>query len=81
MFFRAITRWETSLHGVEFVPSLNLCRGKLHRCAMTNTVEGDLLNAGWNVMETSIDKGTVGIDAVNNHIRRQLERLQLHRQG
>ena len=81
MFFRAIARWETSLHGMEFVPSLNLCRGQRHRRAMTNTVEGDLLNAGQNVMETSIDKGAAGIDVVNSHVRCKFERLQLRRQG
>ena len=66
MFFRAIARWETSLHGVEFVPSLNLCHGQRHRRTMTNTVEGDLLNTGWNVMETRIDKGATGIDGINS---------------
>ena len=81
MFFRAIARWETSLHGMEFIPSLNLCRGQRHRRAMTNTVEGDLLNMGRNVVETSIDKEATGIDSVNSRIRRQLERLQLRRQG
>ena len=70
MFFRAITRWETSLHGVEFVPSLNLCHGQCHRRAMMNTVEGDLLNTGQNIMETSIDKGAASIDGVNSRVRR-----------
>ena len=81
MFFRAVSQWETSLHGVEFVPSLNLCRGQHHRRTMTNTVEGNLPNTGRNVLETSIGKGAAGIDGVNSHVRCQLERLQLHRQG
>ena len=72
MFFRAVARWETSL---------NLCRGQRHRRTMMNTVEGNLLNTGQNIMETSIDKGAAGIDGINRHVRRQLERLQLHRQG
>ena len=71
MFFRAIARWETSLHGVEFVPSLNLwCRSQCHHCTMTNIVEGNLLSMGQNVMEMSIDKEAAGIDGVNNHVRR-----------
>ena len=81
MFFRAVARWETNLHGMEFVPGLNLCRGQRHRRTMTDTMEGDLLNAGWKVMETSICKGATGIDSVNSRVRCQLERLQLHRQG
>ena len=81
MFFRAIARWETSLHGVEFIPSLNLCHDQRHRRTMTNTVEGNLPNTGRNIMETSIDKGAAGIDGINSRVRRQLERLQLRRQG
>ena len=76
----AVAHRETSLHGMELVPSLDLCRGQRHRRTMTNTVEGDLLNTGWNVMETSIDKGAAGIDGVNNRVCCQLERFQLHRQ-
>ena len=72
MFFRAVARWETSLHGVEFVPSLNLCHGQRHRRTMTNTMEGDLLIAGRNIVETSIDKEATGIDGINSHVRRQL---------
>ena len=75
MFFRVVARWETRLHSVEFVSSLNLCRSQRHRRTMTNTMEGDLLNMGQNVMETSIDKGAAGIDGVNSRFCRQLERL------
>ena len=48
---------------------------------MTNAMEGDLLDAGWNVVEASIDEGAPGIDGICGRIRRQLERLQLHCQG
>ena len=48
---------------------------------MTNTVEDDLLNTSWDVLEMSVDGGTPSIDGVRSHVHRQLERLQLHRQG
>ena len=70
MFFRAVAQWETSLHGVEFVPSLNLCRGQRHRRTMTNTVEGDLLSTGQNIVEASIDEVATGIDDIHSHICR-----------
>ena len=41
MLLRAIAHWETSVHGVELVPSLDLCRGQRHRCTMTNAVDVD----------------------------------------
>ena len=81
MFLKAIAHWETSLHGMELVPSLDLCRGQRHRRTMTNAVEGDLPNADRDVLETSADKGTPGIDGVYGRIRRQLERFQLCCQG
>ena len=81
MFLRAIAHWETSLHGVERVPDLDLHRGQRHQHAMTNTMEGDLLNVVRDVLEMSVDEGTPSIDGVYGHIRHQLERLQLHRQG
>ena len=81
MFLRAVAHWEASLHGVELIPGLDLCRGQRHRCAITNAVEGDLLNVGRDVLVTSVDEGTPSIDGVRNRVRRQLERLQLHHQG
>ena len=66
---------------MELVPSLDLHRGQRHRCTMTNVVEGDLLNTGQNVVEASVDEGTMSIDGVHGCIRCQLEGLQLHRQG
>ena len=81
MLLRAIAHWETSLHGVEIIPSLDLRRGQRHRCTMTNAVEGDLLNAGQNIMKASIDEGATGIDGIHSRIHHQLERLQLHCQG
>ena len=44
MLLGAIAHGETSLHGVELVPSLDLHRGQRHRRTMMNAVEGDLLN-------------------------------------
>ena len=81
MFIRAVAHWEANLHGVELVPSLDLCRGQRHRRTMTNAVKGDLLNVGRNVMEASINEGTPSVDGVRGCVRRQLERLQLHCQG
>ena len=81
MFLRAVAHWETSLHGVELVPSLDLCHGQRHRYTMTNAVEGDLPNADRDILETSVDRGTLGNDSVHGHVCRQLERLQLHHQG
>ena len=81
MFLRVVAHWETSLHGMELVPGLDLQHGQRHLCAMTNAVEGDLLNVGWDVLEMSVDGGTLSIDGIHSHIRRQLERFQLHRQG
>ena len=81
MLLRAIAHWETSLHGVELVPSLDMCCGQRHHRTMTNTVEGNLLNADWDVLETSVDRGTPGIDGVYGRVRRQLERFQLRYQG
>jgi len=48
---------------------------------MTNAVEGDLLSVGRDVFEASIDEGTPSIDGICGRVRRQLERLRLHRQG
>ena len=81
MLLRAIAHWETSLHGMEFVPSLDLHHGQRHRRTMTNAMEGDLLNADRDILEMSIDRGTPGIDDVHGRVRRQLERLQLRCQG
>ena len=70
MFLRAIAHWETSLHGVELIPSLDLCRGQRHCRTMMNTVEGDLLNMDRDVLETSVDRGTLGIDGIYGHVCR-----------
>ena len=81
MLLRAIAHWETSLHGMELIPSLDLCRGQRHCRTMMNAVEGDLLNADRDILETNVDRGTPGIDSVYGCIRRQLERFQLCCQG
>ena len=81
MLLGAVTHWEASLHGMGLVLYLDLCRGQLHRRAMTNVVECDLLNTGQDVLEASVDEGTLSIDGIHGHVRHQLERLQLHHQG
>ena len=48
---------------------------------MTNVMEGDLLSMGWDVLEVSIDEGTLSIDGIRGRVHRQLERFRLHRQG
>ena len=68
MLLRAIAYWETSLHGVELVPSSDLCCGQRHRRTMMNAVEGNLLNMGWDVLETSVDEGTPSIDDVRSRV-------------
>ena len=75
MLLKAVAHWETSLHGVELIPSLDLCRGQRHRRTMMNAVEGDLPNADRDILETSIDRGTPRIDGICGRIRCQLERL------
>ena len=48
---------------------------------MMNAMKGDLLDVGWNIMETGVDEGASGVGGRRSHVRRQLEGLQLHRQG
>ena len=54
-----IAHWETSLHGVELIPGLDLLHGQCHRRTKMNAMEGDLLNVGWNVKEVSVDEGVL----------------------
>ena len=44
-------------------------------------MKGNLLDTGRDVMEAGIDEGALSIDGIHGHVRRQLERLQLHHQG
>ena len=81
MLLWVIAHWETSLHGVELVPSLDLCRGQRHRRTMMNAMEGDLPNTDRDILETSVGRGTPGINGVYGRIRHQLERFQLRYQG
>ena len=46
---------------------------------MMNAMKGDVLDAGWNVMEAGIDEGALGVDGRHSHVRHQSEGLQLHR--
>ena len=77
----AISHREAGLHGVELIPGLDLRHGQRHRRAMMDTMKGDLLDVGWDVMEASIDEGALGVDDHHSHVRRQLNGLQLHRQS
>ena len=70
MLLRTIAYWEASFHGMELVPGLDLCRSQHHRRAMMNTMEGNLLNEGRDVLETSGDGGTLSIDGVCGSVRR-----------
>ena len=40
-----------------------------------NAVEGNLLNVGQDVLETSVNEGTSSIDGIHGRIRRQHDRL------
>ena len=81
MSLRDVANREANLHGVEVMPGLDLRQGQRHRRAVTNAVEGDLPNAGRDILETSINEGTPSIDGIHGRVSRQLERFQLHRQG
>ena len=48
---------------------------------MTDAMKGDLLDVCRDVMEAGVDEGALGIDGHGSHVHRQLEGLQLHRQG
>ena len=66
----AIAHREASLHGVELILGLDLRRDQRHRRAMTNTMEGDFLNVGRNVLEASVDEGSSSIDGARGRICR-----------
>ena len=70
MFLRAIAHWEANLHGIELVPSLDLRHGQRHRRTMMNAVKGDLLNTSQNIMEASVNEGTLSIYGVHGRVRR-----------
>ena len=70
MILGAVTHREASLHGVELMPGLDLRRGQRHRCAMKDAMEGDLLDADWNVMEVSSDEGALSIDSIHGRVCR-----------
>ena len=44
-------------------------------------MEGDLLDTGRDVMEAGVDERALSIDGRYSRVHRQLEILQLHRQG
>jgi len=75
MLLRAIAHQETSLHGMELVPYLDLRRGQCHRRTMTDSMKGNLLDTGQDVVKVGIDEGALSIDGIHDHVRCQLERL------
>ena len=79
MSLRAIANREANLHGVEVMPGLDLCRSLRHRCVVTNTMKSNLLDAGRDVLEMSVNEGTPRIDGVHGRVCCQLERFQLRR--
>ena len=81
MLLEAIAHRKDGLHGVELVLGLDLRRGQRHLRAMMDAMKGDLLDAGRNIMEPGVDEGALGVGDRRCHVRRQLEELQLHRQG
>ena len=70
MLLVAVAHQEVSLHGVELVPSLDLCHGQRHRRAMLDAMEGDLLDAGQNVVEAGVDEGASSNDGICGYVRR-----------
>ena len=44
---------------------------------MMNSMKGDLLNVGQNIMEAGIDEGASSVDSIRGHVRRQLEGLAI----
>ena len=70
MLLRAIAHQETSLHGVELIPDLDLCRSQCLRRAMMNAMKSDLLKMGQNIMEASVNEGTPSVDGVHGHVHR-----------
>ena len=70
MLLRAIAHQKAGLHGVELIPGLDLHRGQRHRCAMTNTVESDLLDTGQDIVEACIDKGALSINGIHGRVCR-----------
>ena len=63
------------------MPSLDLHCGQGHHRATVNVVEGDLLDARRDVVQAVVEERAPGVDDCRSRVRRQLEVLQLHRQG
>ena len=59
--------WSSMGKKPKIVAGVNL--RKAPRCTMTNAVEGNFLNTGWNVVKTSINEGVVGINGICSHVR------------
>ena len=66
---------------MELVHGLNLHHSQRHRCAMTDAMEGDLLDMHRDIMQAVVEERASGVDGRRSHIHRQLEVLQLHHQG
>ena len=55
---------------MELIPGLDLRRGQRQRCATTDTMKGDLLDTGQDIVEAGIDEGASSVDGRRSHIRR-----------
>jgi len=66
---------EAWLHGVKVMPGLDLRRGQGHCRTAVNTVEGDLLDACRDIMQTVVVERAPGIDGRRSRVRCQLEVL------
>jgi len=71
MLLGAIAHRETSLHGMELIHGLDLLHGQRNRCAMTNTMKGNLLDTGQDIMKAGIDEGAPSVDGRRSHVHHQ----------
>ena len=63
------------------MPGLDLHRYRSHCRATVNAMEGDLLDARWDVMQAIVEERALGVDNRYSHVCCQLEALQLDHQG
>ena len=61
---------EARLHGVKVVLGLDLRRGQSHHCAATNAMQGNLLGAHRDVVQTVDEQRAPGVDDRRSYIHR-----------